>query len=1417
MAKKINRFGALILVLAMLASIFVIPASAATTQGKEIPIDKTANGLNESDQTDVTLSVPGDAQGNVDVVILLGGGMQANRETVESAINLFKPLMESGKTTVKLGLISLEKGQEVIMELTELDPSTYVSLIEEQFAYINSLPGGSTNLHSQLLQAKQMLDADTDVKASNKYMFVIATGRTYWFDDANGNQATIVNKVNGTYYWANYLWQSQRGRHSSLYMIPDRYNDSYDAFFADICKWVAADGDKYVYSPLFDTSDIYAYSNWYAKNNKDLKALGLASSRFGLGLVDPVPAAENFITGVPAAIGSENHPLHALNYERAQYESAMVYSAMVASGYNCYAICSENPNYQNGSEYITLGAKYTGTSRTQLGHSFMNYLARLGGQAEAPAVWDYERDAAGNMISANTVLQENFFKSIEEDILYDCSVGTTVEDFIGKNENGNFEFIQDASVINLNVAGVDYITTQVDTKEGATSSYAFTKPNASEPTFWLDYYYGDGETTERFVWTFGEDVHQNNTAELTYKLQLTEKQTEEGIYNVPTNNSATLYPVDSDGKKGEPEIFPVPEVEYEVEKEPVDIVIAIGPGIAGTANGIEAALKMIRPLMQHGYQVNLGLVGVESLEHVVLPLTPLDENFETFVAEKMMNMLNLSYGPTDLESPILAATSLLDGGAAKAENKYMFVLATGRTYWWDEGGVPATIVTGHTYKGTDYICWGHRAWQRTRINHTSLYAIPGIYNNSYDAYFQDIAKWVAADGNTYAYYVDFGSTGSAYANWSTKNGDYNVTGKYAPAIIDDMGLDAGFVNGEAGDVIPSTYSKNPGVQHALNYERAQYEALAAFRAAQNRGYNVYAISSESAKYQNNSTLIQNDSAWKSYGWSTTYQIGDSFMDYLAGGRSNKVFTSSGAMRDDFFPSIINHDTGELLHNINTGMYVPNTCFLMPLQITKQPEDAEAALGETVSVTVEAQGEGLKYQWYFRNANAENFSKSSIKTDTYETTMEKAKAGRQVYCVITDAAGNTVTSDTVTLIRVAAEELQITKQPENVEAVVGETVTFTVEAQGEGLKYQRYYRNANAENFSKSSIKTATYETTMDKAKAGREVYCVITDAVGNTVTSDTVKMIRVAAEELQITKQPENGEAALGETVTVTVEAKGEGLKYQWYIRNAGSANFTTSSTKTATYETTMDKTRAGRELYCVITDALGNTVTSDTVKLIRVAAVELKILNAETLPEFVEAAMGETLSVTVEAQGEGLKYQWYFRNANATEFSASSIKSATYETEMNKTRADREIYCVVTDALGNKVETGVITLKVKVDAPVEEPTEPETPAEEPAAPETPVEEPTAPVEEPAPHVYTVKGAVEAGRKTIGNITVIYIAADGDMPAVIWASEKLDDATVDALIIEFGADPDAKFIYGVGVFVIEALTDPTKTVTYTFE
>ena len=404
-------------------------------------------------------------------------------------------------------------------------------------------------------------------------------------------------------------------------------------------------------------------------------------------------------------------------------------------------------------------------------------------------------------------------------------------------------------------------------------------------------------------------------------------------------------------------------------------------------------------------------------------------------------------------------------------------------------------------------------------------------------------------------------------------------------------------------------------------------------------------------------------------------------------------------------------------------------------IIQQPMDDEAKLGERYMVEVKAEGEGLTYQWYGRNAGSKSWFKSSVKDNTYDDVMTEARSGREVYCVITDTNGNSVITDTVKLICLPSEELEITQQPTDGETVMGERFCVTVEAKGEKLKYQWYFRNKGTEKWTKSGVTDNTYDDVMTTARAGREIYCVITDAFGNKVTTDTVKLVRIPM-TLEIVTQPTDTEAAFGELFCATVEAKGEGLKYQWYYRNAGSEEWHKSGVRDNTYDDEMTKARAGREIYCVITDQWGSTVTTDTVTLTAVPSVALEIL---TQPEDAYAAMGEMFCVTVEAQGDGLKYQWYGRNAGSDSWFKSSVTDNTYDDVMTKSREDREVYCVITDALGNTVTTNIVKLICVEEMPEEEmPSEQEIvepeqmteelPAEEQAVEEQVVEE--QPIEE---------------------------------------------------------------------------------------
>ena len=374
-----------------------------------------------------------------------------------------------------------------------------------------------------------------------------------------------------------------------------------------------------------------------------------------------------------------------------------------------------------------------------------------------------------------------------------------------------------------------------------------------------------------------------------------------------------------------------------------------------------------------------------------------------------------------------------------------------------------------------------------------------------------------------------------------------------------------------------------------------------------------------------------------------------------------------------------------------------------LEITKQPVSVAVVEGEKAIVTFTAKGEGLTYKWYFKEANSSKFYvTSTFKSNTYSATMNAARDGRQVYCVVTDTYGNSVTTDTVTL-RIA-KVAKITKQPVSVAVAEGERAIVTFEAEGDGLTYQWYFKNAGTSKFyPTSTFKGNSYDMEMTSAKAGREIYCVITDAYGNSVTTDTVKLgLEEARTELKITKQPVSMAVADGESVTVSFTAQGDGLTYKWYYKNKGASKFSVTTTfKSNSYNTTMNESRDGREVYCVVTDKYGNSIQTDTVTIsIEAAKTELVILQQ---PVSVVVAEGERATVTFEAQGDGLTYKWYFKDTTASKFYVTNtFKSNTYSAVITSEKNGRQVYCVVTDAYGNSVTTDTVTLSIEVDNTVD-------------------------------------------------------------------------------------------------------------------
>ena len=205
---------------------------------------------------------------------------------------------------------------------------------------------------------------------------------------------------------------------------------------------------------------------------------------------------------------------YANSIDKALYETYTTYQTAAAQGYHCYAMkASTNADHPWAS-------------------SFMEYLA------------------GGNEVS---------FSDIQNDILYAVDEGSYVVDYIGYVAGSyDFDFVNDVSAMSLKVGEETYSAVKL-----ADNRYGF-KPVGDAYAFTLEYERGNGLNEEHFTWHIGEAVSNFAPVQLTYTVKLVTPPTEPGDYELDTNQSATLYPMDSNGEQGVPENFEKPKVDYTV-------------------------------------------------------------------------------------------------------------------------------------------------------------------------------------------------------------------------------------------------------------------------------------------------------------------------------------------------------------------------------------------------------------------------------------------------------------------------------------------------------------------------------------------------------------------------------------------------------------------------------------------------------------------------------------------------------------------------------------------------------------------------------------------------------------------------------------------------------------------------------------
>ena len=367
----------------------------------------------------------------------------------------------------------------------------------------------------------------------------------------------------------------------------------------------------------------------------------------------------------------------------------------------------------------------------------------------------------------------------------------------------------------------------------------------------------------------------------------------------------------------------------------------------------------------------------------------------------------------------------------------------------------------------------------------------------------------------------------------------------------------------------------------------------------------------------------------------------------------------------------------------------------PVRIFEQPFDVTCQPGETAIFSVGAVGKGLKYQWkVFKNGAWTNCSvNDGAKTETLILEAKDSRDGTKYQCVITDKFGNKVTTTTVTLNVITP--LEIKTQPKDCSGYAGETATFTVKATGSGLKYQwQTLKNGAWTNCSvNDGAKTNKLTLEIKDSRNGSMYQCVVTDKHGATVTTNEVTL--TVNKPLAIKKQPANVSGPEGDIAQFTVVAEGVNVKYQWQVYKNGSwTNCSVNDgAKTETLSIEIKSSRDGTKYHCIVTDKSGASVTSKEVTL----TMKNQLVLVNNPENEILAFRGTYVDFTIEAHGDGLKYQWQvFKNGTWTNCSVNDgAKTDTMTLEAKMSRDGLKYHCVVTDKYGQTETSKDITLYV--------------------------------------------------------------------------------------------------------------------------
>lgn len=446
-------------------------------------------------------------------------------------------------------------------------------------------------------------------------------------------------------------------------------------------------------------------------------------------------------------------------------------------------------------------------------------------------------------------------------------------------------------------------------------------------------------------------------------------------------------------------------------------------------------------------------------------------------------------------------------------------------------------------------------------------------------------------------------------------------------------------------------------------------------------------SGESVSYS-----ITADGSSNTYQWQVSTDNGSTFTNIAgATGTSLNLNNINSTYNNNLYHVVISSCAPNNLISSNASLTVNSAA-----SITTQPSNQSACEGSNAVFSATVTGSSLSYQWQISTDGGATFTDISGATSSSLTIANvTAAVNNNQYRLIANSSvcAGSIISNAVSLT--VSDNPVIATQPANINVCPGSNGSISVTASGTSLTYQWQVSNNGGTTFTDitgetSSTISLNNLTAADDGKIYRVVISSACSVTGIFSNNATVSILNAAS----ITRDPENVSACENGSVSFSASASGNGVSYQWQVSNNGGASFIDiAGANSSTYTIASVIPAMNNNQYRVV--ANGTTCGSVASTAASLSITTSAVINNQ--PDDISACSGSNVSLTVDASGTTLSYQWQWSldGGNSYEDITGETSSTLSLNDVN-TSMDGVLYkVIVSSASCGSVESNVATLTV--------------------------------------------------------------------------------------------------------------------------